>query len=379
MNTSHTKTDTKTVSVFDFGEKGCGVMKKRWCKRFIIMATILVSVLGIGLNIEQLQAKQEKQQVSTGDVSNSMVIPGGMPIGIYMKADGVLVLGTDFIEESNGQQYNPAEDIVKSGDYIIQINGTEISTKKELIKQIEKLDSEEVVLRVRRNKNEIDLKINAVMSTDKKYKLGIWVRDSVQGLGTVTYITQDNEFGALGHGIHDMDTEELLEMSEGRIYNTQIVNIEKGEKGSPGGMEGIIVYSDYSVLGTIDKNTDIGVYGKVENVDALADNQTTIPVCNKRAVEIGPAILRCCVDDEVKEYDIEITKINYFSLAKNKSFVIKVVDEELLEVTGGIVQGMSGSPILQDGKIVGAVTHVLVNDPTKGYGIFIEDMLRSVE
>ena len=350
-------------------------MKKRWCKRFIIIFTILVSVFGTGLNIEQLQAEQEKQQVSTGEVSNSMVIPGGMPIGIYMKADGVLVLGTDFIEGSNGQQYNPAEDIVKSGDYIIQINEMEVSTKRELIKQIEKLDSEEVVLRVRRNKNEIDLKINAVMSVDQKYKLGIWVRDSIQGLGTITYITQENEFGALGHGIHDIDTEVLLEMSEGRIYDTQIVNIEKGKKGSPGGMEGMIVYSDYSVLGTIDKNTDIGVYGTVKDVDALADNQTAIPVCNKRAVEIGPATLRCCVDDEVKEYDIEITKINYFSLARNKAFVIKVLDEELLEITGGIVQGMSGSPILQNGKIVGAVTHVLVNDPTRGYGIFIEDML----
>ena len=351
-------------------------MKKRWCKRFFIMAMILVSVLGTGFNIEQLEAQQTKQRVSTGDVSNNMVIPGGMPIGIYMKADGILVLGTDFIEGRDGQQYNPSEDIVKSGDYIVQINGVDINTKTELIKQVENLKSDVVVLRVRRDNNELDLNIKAVMSAEKEYKLGIWVRDSVQGLGTITYITQHNEFGALGHGIHDMDTEELLEMAEGRIYNTQIVHIEKGEKGSPGGMEGLIVYSDYSVLGTIEKNTDIGVYGTVEQIDKLSDGQQAIPVCTKRAVEIGPATIRCCVDEEVKEYDIEITKINYFSLVENKAFVIKVVDKELLEATGGIVQGMSGSPILQNGKIVGAVTHVLVNDPTRGYGIFIENMLK---
>lgn len=350
-------------------------MKKRWRRKWIIISTILVLVLGAGFHIENLQAEQQKQQVSTGDVSNKKIIPGGMPIGIYMKADGILVLGTDYVEGKDGEQYSPASDIVKAGDYILQINGTDVTSKTQLVNEVKKLKSEEVILKVRRNSNEIELKISAIMTKDKAYKLGIWVRDSIQGLGTITYITEDNKFGALGHGIHDVDTEELLEMSEGKIYDTQIVNVKKGEKGSPGGLEGMIVYSNYSVWGTIEKNTDIGVYGTVKKVNEVTDGQDAIPVCNKRAVEVGPAIIRCCIDEEVKEYDIEITKVNYFALTENKALVIKVVDEELLETTGGIVQGMSGSPILQNGKIVGAVTHVLVNDPTRGYGIFIEDML----
>lgn len=351
-------------------------MRKRWYRRFLIMVVILVSILGTGLSIEELQTEYERWQVSTGDVSNEMVIPGGMPIGIYMKTDGVLVLGTDFIEGSDGQSYNPAERLVKSGDYIIGFNGEEVSTKKELIGKIENLESDDVVLLIRREKENIEVKITPIMATNKKYKLGIWVRDSVQGLGTVTYITASNAFGALGHGIHDTDTDELLEIEEGRVYDTKILRIEKGKKGSPGGMEGMIVYNRYNILGTIDENTDIGVFGTIKNTDALITDDTPVPVCQKDSIKTGKASIRCCVNGEIEEYEIEIQRVNHFSLEANKGLVIKVVDEELLDITGGIVQGMSGSPILQDGKIVGAVTHVFVNDPTRGYGIFIGEMLR---
>ena len=350
-------------------------MRKRWYRRFLIMTMLLVSILGTGLSIEQVQTETEKQQVSTGRVSNDMVIPGGMPIGIYMKTDGVLVLGTDAIEGKDGQKYEPAQHLVKEGDYIIGINQEEVSSKKDLVSKIEALDSEDVVLQIRREEEEIDVKIKAVQTAEGDYKLGIWVRDSVQGLGTITFITEDNQFGALGHGIHDTDTVELLEIEEGRVYETRILRIEKGEKGSPGGMEGMIVYNRYNILGTIEENTDIGVFGTLKNTDSLVEDATAVPVCAKSDVRTGAAVIRCCVEGEVKEYDIEIQKINHFTLETNKGMVIKVVDEELLEITGGIVQGMSGSPILQNGKLVGAVTHVLVNDPTRGYGIFIENML----
>lgn len=356
--------------------KGCGSVRKRWYRRFLIMTLILVSVLGTGLSIENLQSEYEKKQVSTGNISNQMVIPGGMPIGIYMKTDGVLVLGTDSVKGANGVDCVPAENLVKAGDYIIAINGETVDSKKELVSQVGKLDSEKVVLKIRRNDEEINVKLTAAVSNKDEYKLGIWIRDSVQGLGTVTYITTDNKFGALGHGIHDIDIDELLEIEEGRVYNTEILRIEKGKKGSPGGMEGMIVYNRYNILGDIEKNTEIGVYGTIRNLESLTEEQTVVPACLKSDVKMGDAVIRCCVDDEVKEYDIEIERINYFALEANKGIVIKIVDEELIDVTGGIVQGMSGSPILQDGKIVGAVTHVFVNDPTKGYGIFIEEMLK---
>lgn len=350
-------------------------MRKRWYRRVLIMIMLLVTVMGTGLSIEELQKEAKKQQVSTGSVSNKMVIPGGMPIGIYMKTDGVLVLGTDSIEGKDGQEYQPAKNLVKEGDYIVSINTEEVSSKKELVSKMASLDTNEVVLSLRREEELIDVKIKAVQGTNGDYKLGIWVRDSVQGLGTLTFVTTDNQFGALGHGIHDTDTDELIEMEEGRVYETKILRIEKGEKGSPGGMEGMIVYNRYNILGTIEKNTDIGIFGTLKNAESLTRQEEAVPVCAKDDVKTGAAVIRCCVEGTVKEYEIEIQKINYFARETNKGMVIKVVDEELLEITGGIVQGMSGSPILQDGKIVGAVTHVFVNDPAKGYGIFIEEML----
>ena len=351
-------------------------MRKRWYRRFLIMTLILVSVLGTGFSIEDIQTEYERKQVSTGNVSNQMVIPGGMPIGIYMKTDGVLVLGTDSVKGADGVDCMPADNLVKAGDYIIAINGETVDSKKQLVSEVGKLDSEKVVLKIRRNDEEINVKLTAAVSNKDEYKLGIWIRDSVQGLGTVTYITADNKFGALGHGIHDIDIDELLEIEEGRVYNTEILRIEKGKKGSPGGIEGMIVYNRYNILGDIEKNTEIGVYGTIRNLESLTEEQTVVPACLKSDVKMGDAVIRCCVDNEVKEYDIEIERINHFALEANKGLVIKIVDEELIDVTGGIVQGMSGSPILQNGKIVGAVTHVLVNDPTRGYGIFIEDMLK---
>lgn len=339
------------------------------------MTMILFSILGTGLSIDQLQEEYERRQVSTGKISNEQVIPGGMPIGVYMETDGVLVLGTDSIKGINGQQYSPADNLVKTGDYIIGINGDTVETKKDLVAKIADLNSDKVILKIRREEECIEVKVTPIMTENRDYKLGIWVRDSVQGLGTITFLTLNNKFGALGHGIHDSDTDELLEIKEGRVYETSILNIEKGEKGLPGGMEGMIVYNRYNLLGTIEANTDIGVYGTIENVDALFKEQQAIPICEKEKVETGVAKIRCCVTGEVKEYDIEIQKIDRFSKETNKGMIIKVTDQELLEITGGIVQGMSGSPIVQNGKLVGAVTHVLVNDPTRGYGIFIENML----
>ena len=213
----------------------------------------------------------------------------------------------------------------------------------------------------------------------EEYKLGIWVRDNAQGLGTVTFLNGDSRFGALGHGIHDMDTGKLLAISRGTLYSTSIKDIQKGADGTPGGMEGIIIYNNYNVLGTIEQNTEEGIYGEIGRIDTLFSDQAPVETAAKEEIREGAATIRCAVEGEVKEYDIEITKIDTHAKEANKGLEIRVTDQDLLSVTGGIVQGMSGSPILQDGKLVGAVTHVFVSDPARGYGIFIENMLKNVE
>lgn len=335
--------------------------------------------MGTGFGVQKKQEEEENQQVSTQSIDSEMVILGGAPIGIYMEMDGVLVLATECIECVDGNQYEPAKNLVKSGDYIVGMNGETISNKKELVQAVSKLQSSEVILSLRRDEEYIDVKMQSVEVGNNKYKLGIWVKDNVQGLGTLTYVTTSGEFGALGHGIHDADTEELLEISEGTVYETSIIGVQKGQKGEPGGLEGVIIYNSYNILGMIEKNTDNGIYGTLENIDKILDEQELVEVCKKDDIKIGDATIRCTVDGKIREYDIKIKNVDYYTGNVNKGIIIEIVDEELLELTGGIVQGMSGSPILQNGKIVGAVTHVLVNDPTRGYGIFIEDMLESCD
>mgnify|MGYP000650532400 CR=1 FL=1 len=201
-----------------------------------------------------------------------------------------------------------------------------------------------------------------------------------QGLGTITFLNAGSQFGALGHGIHDVDTNTLLETSGGTVYETSIKDVQKGTSGSPGGMEGIIIYNNYNVLGSITKNTETGIYGKIDRIDALFGDQTPMETAKKEEIEEGPAVIRCAVEGEVKEYEIRITKVDMGGKKRStREYILEVTDQELLEAAGGIVQGMSGSPIIQNGKLVGAVTHVFVQDSSKGYGIFIENMLENVE
>ncbi len=350
-------------------------MRKRWYRRILIMILVLTSTVGSGFSILKLQSEYRKTEVSTGSIGENYLIPGGMAVGIYMETNGVLVLGTDCIEGQDGMNYEPAEHLVKAGDYIIGINEQTIESKKELIAAVGNLTSESTILHIRRDGEEIDVKMKAVQTDTNEYKLGIWVRDNIQGLGTVTYLTQNNEFGALGHGIHDLDTGELLDIADGNLYATTIKGIQKGKSGSPGGIEGIIVYNTYNKLGSISDNTEAGIYGVMDKADSLVAKKDLIPICPKKEIDLGEATILCAVEGEVKEYGIEIIRLDFIHREVNKGIVIKVTDEKLLELTGGIVQGMSGSPILQNGRIVGAVTHVLVNDPARGYGIFIEDML----
>lgn len=351
-------------------------MRRFWIKRMMIMLSVLGITIGGSMYFMEMQQSRLEQPVSA-DTSDHMVIPGGMPVGIYLETEGVLVLGTEAIEGVDGQMHEPAKHLVKEGDYIIGFDEQEIADKSELIAAVKSMNDEEVILKVVRNDQTIQVRMNAVQSGVDSYKLGIWVRDNAQGLGTITYLTPESTFGALGHGIHDADTGDLLDISKGYLYATSIHDIQKGENGSPGGMEGVIVYNNYNVLGTVEENTTEGVYGTLNRVDTLFQSEDPVEIASADEIEEGKASIRCSVEGEIKEYEIEITGVNPFATEKNKTIEIKVTDEKLLNVTGGIIQGMSGSPIMQNGKLIGAVTHVLVNDSTRGYGILIEEMLET--
>lgn len=344
---------------------------------FLVTAALLTCLIGY----QAQSSKKESWQTEAGTeaISDNTVLLGGMPVGIYMETDGVMVLNTEEIEGIDGQEYEPAGHLVKAGDYITGFNNQEIHNKKELLKALENLDDDEVVLTLRRDEENLDVKIEPVESSPNEYKLGIWVRDNVQGLGTITFLNEKSRFGALGHGIHDADTNVLMNIADGSLYKTSIQSIKKGENGIPGSMEGIIVYNGYNRLGTIDKNTDAGIYGTVDKIDGVFEEQIPIETASKEEIEIGKATMRCFVDNQIQEYDIEVTDIDTSEKEINKGLVIQVTDEALLEKTGGIIQGMSGSPIIQNGKLIGAVTHVFVQDSTKGYGIFIENMLKEAE
>lgn len=339
---------------------------------------VLVFTIAVGGGYCFIDSKKQmfKKEVNAKTSGDKMVIPGGMPVGIYLETEGVMILGTDEITGADGMKYEPSAHRVKAGDYIVGINHQKIENKAELIEAVDALENEKVVLTIKRKDEEIEVKTEAVKSDKEEYKLGIWVRDNAQGLGTITFLDENSRFGALGHGIHDVDTNDLLDISEGTLYTTSIKDIQKGENGTPGGMEGIIIYNNYNIVGSITKNTDAGIFGTIDRIDTLFTDQTPVKVAAKEEIEEGPATIRCAVEGKVKEYDIKITDIDYKTDEVNKGIVIEVTDPELLEVTGGIVQGMSGSPILQNGKLIGAVTHVFVNNPKKGYGIFIENMLK---
>lgn len=314
------------------------------------------------------------KNIKVTPAESGYVYVSGNTVGIYMETEGVLIIDTGEILTEQGISQDPAKNIVKAGDYIVAFNEQKITSKQELINDISLLNGEDVTLEIRREGQEIPVSLTPVKDTNGDYKLGIWVRDNTQGIGTLTFVDGQGNYGALGHGISDVDTGELLHISNGTLYQAEVLGIQKGESGSPGELSGMIRYEPGKILGNIGINSKNGIYGQI-SAEKGGIFLKKMPVAYKQELQTGPASLLCCINGSVQEYQAEITRIDMNHEDTNKSFVIHVTDSELLSETGGIVQGMSGSPILQDGKIVGAVTHVLVNDPTRGYGIFIENML----
>ncbi len=316
------------------------------------------------------------KDVQVDVVGENYAIPCGTPVGIYLKSNGILVIGTGTLTGADGMSIEPAYGILRSGDYIEAINGRPQAKKEQLEEAEDQAGDSRVTLRIRRGQEEMNVSIDPVEDEDGRYKLGAWVRDDTQGIGTMTYLDLNGHFGALGHGISDSDTGGVVEIQDGALYETQILGIERGDPGTPGVMSGVIYYGPGSLLGQIDANTETGIFGTAgENLRSRVAGEP-IPIGYRQDVKIGPALLRSSVSGTVKDYQIEIRKVDQSSSHRTKSIVFEVTDPALLDLTGGVIQGMSGSPIIQDGKLVGAVTHVFVQDPTKGYGIFIENMLQ---
>ena len=307
-------------------------------------------------------------------VEKQEVLVSGSPVGIYMETKGVLVIDSGEITDREGIRRTPAEHIIQSGDYICEIDGKVLTGKRQLMQLVRENQGEPMELQVIRHQETIKLEMTPVETEDGSYKLGIWVRDNIQGIGTLTYVEPNGTFGALGHGISDADTGERLEISDGDLYRADILSIRKGTAGTPGELRGVINYREENRIGTICGNSQYGIRGQMEP-GKYTESMKKIPTGLKQEIQTGKAEIRCDIGDGIREYQCEIFEIDSNARDTNKCFVLRITDDDLLSRTGGIVQGMSGSPVLQNGKLIGAITHVFVNDPTKGYGIFIENMM----
>ena len=310
--------------------------------------------------------------VSLIESEQQYLIPGGTPFGLKMLTDGVLVVGLSPIETSTGTLCPAQTAGIRKGDIITAADGELLDSFDELAEVISASEGAAVELTVRREEKELQLSVVPAVSNSGRYQCGIWGRDSSAGIGTMTYYDLSGNFGGLGHGVCDADTESLMPLAKGEILQASIFDIVPGTLGEPGELRGS--FSGGFSVGMLKKNTPCGVFGTMHTIPDFSE---PMEVGRKQEITPGPAqILTTVQGKEAVLYEIEIEKVIY-SDTPTRNMILKVTDPELLALTGGIVQGMSGSPIIQDGKLVGAVTHVLVNDPTRGYGIFIENMLEA--
>ena len=319
------------------------------------------------------------KDVNVAVVPKTTVIPLGTAIGMKLYTKGVLVVGMSQIKDENNERKKPYENSgIEQGDTILAINNNEVSNTDELIKEVNNSNGNEIKIKYIKNNETLETSIKPVKSNNE-YKLGLWVRDAAAGVGTLTfYEPSTNTFMALGHGISDIDTEKIVDISSGELITANILSIKKGVKGTPGEIRGTIE-NGYNI-GTINKNTSLGVYGSVTNKNYLdTSGYSEMEVATRSEIQDEKAQIICQLDNSGKKtYEIEIEKIYLANNTDNKSMLIKVTDKELLEKTGGIIQGMSGAPVIQNGKFIGAVTNVLVNDPTQGYAIFADMMIKQI-
>lgn len=309
------------------------------------------------------------------------VIPGGQTIGVKIKSDGIMVVGHHLVNVAENKKMSPGEEAkIQVGDLIQEMDGTYINDVTKVADIVKKAGEQKrpLALTIRRNSAQMRVDITPVMDMfDKTYRLGLYIRDSAAGVGTLTFYAPDQGvYGALGHVITDMDTQTPILVGEGQIVHSNVTSIAKSQNGEPGEKRAIFI-NESKVLGNIEKNTSFGIFGKMFSPPEHSVEKEAIPVAFAEEVKEGPAQIYTVISGQkVEKFDIEVVHVSKQEFPATKSMVIKITDPRLLDRTGGIVQGMSGSPIIQNGKMIGAVTHVFVNDPTSGYGCFIEWMLQ---
>lgn len=317
------------------------------------------------------------KDVTVNVIPKTTVIPLGRTIGMKLYTEGVLVVGMSEIEGKKPYENSGIE----AGDRIIEVNNKKITTSDELTERVNACNGRNIEIKYVNNEDKIVLtQIEPAKTSNDEYKIGLWVRDAAAGVGTITfYEPSTGSFASLGHGINDVDTYELINIANGELVTAKILDIVKGKDGIPGEIKGSI---DNSVtIGDISKNTDFGVYGTITNINALnSQNLVEMEVADRSEISTGKAYILCEIENgKTEKYEIEIQKLFKNNNKDNKSMLIKITDARLIEKTGGIIQGMSGAPIIQNGKFIGAVTHVLVNDAKVGYGVFADLMIKQLK
>lgn len=321
------------------------------------------------------------KEIDVNVIPKTKVVPMGNLIGAKLYTSGVLVVGMSEIQGDDQQKHKPYEGSgIEEGDMIVEMDSKKIANTDELVETVNSSKGKAIQIKYVRNDETITTSIQPIKSEDNEYKLGLWVRDAAAGVGTLTfYEPSTGKFAALGHGIVDVDTGDIINIANGELVTSNLVAIKKGEKGTPGEIKGSI---DSGVtIGNISKNTNFGVFGLVSNKNNLNLNGAKeYEFALRSEIQTGEAEIICELENGKKEqYKIEISKIYTSNNYDNKSMMIKITDERLLQKTGGIIQGMSGSPIIQNGKFVGAITNVLVSDPTTGYAIFGDLMVKQMK
>lgn len=352
---------------------------KRFYKTFAgFFSLYIVSILTFGLYAQAAayhapQAEPAQVQIT----GTKMVVPGGFAFGIKMHTRGVIVVGMSDIQ-NGAKNFNPAKTAgLKVGDVITDINDEPVSGNSDIASYIAECGGGEVKITAMRDGSEMEFYLLPVKSEyDGCYKAGMWVRDSSAGIGTMTYYDPETlDFAGLGHAICDVDTGKMMPLFSGEIMDVNISGVNAGLSGKPGELKGAFVGEE--PLGYLYTNSEAGIFGIL--ADPILASAEPVPMASKQEIHPGPAQIYATISgNKPQAFDIEIEKVNYSDTTMTKNMIVKVVDAELMSQSGGIVQGMSGSPILQDGRLVGAVTHVFVNDPTRGYGIFAENMEKTL-